>query len=193
MISGLFTWICVQWFKLSGWTIPKNIPKELRTYVMAVAPHTSNVDFFVGVAARKIMKLDVKFMAKKELFKFPVRRLLLNLGGYPVDRSGNRKTSMVDYIVNIFEKTEPFAMCVAPEGTRSKVDSLKTGFYHIALKAGVPIVLVGFDYQKKTIEVADAFLPSGDIEKDMVSMFKFFSSITPKVPENFGLSLSKTL
>ncbi len=159
---------------------------------MAVAPHTSNVDFFVGVAARREMGLDVKFMAKKELFKFPVKRLLLNLGGYPVDRSGNKKTSMVDYVVNIFKKSKPFAMCVAPEGTRSRVEKLKTGFYHIALKAGVPIVLVGFDYQKKTIEVADAFFPTGDIENDMINMFKFFSSISPKVPENFGLSLSKT-
>lgn len=185
MIARFFTWLCVRWFRATGWQIPKSIPADLGSYVMVVAPHTSNIDFFVGVAARSEMKIDVKYLAKKELFTFPVKKLLLNLGGYPVDRSKN--TSLVDAIVDIYKAHDYFAMCVAAEGTRSKVETFKTGFYHIARKAEVPIVMVGFDYDKKWIVASEPFHPTGDIDSDMERMFKFFRKIAAKRPENFGL------
>lgn len=185
MIARLFTWLCVRWFRFSGWQISKNVPSALKSFLLVAAPHTSNLDFFVGVAARAEMKIDTKYLAKRELFKFPVKNLLLNLGGYPVDRSKN--TSLVDTIAEIYAKDENFSMCVAPEGTRSRVETLKTGFYHIALKAKVPIVMIGFDYQKKWIIASEPFWPSGNIDSDMQEMFKFFRTINAKHPENFGL------
>lgn len=182
MISKLFVWLCVQWFHRAGWQIPKAVPRELRQYVLIVVPHTSNVDFFVGIAARKLMHLRCVFLAKKELFRFPVRRTLLNLGGYPVNRS--KKTSMVDYLTGIYASDPDFAICVAPEGTRSRVDEWKTGFYHIAVSAKVPITMVGFDYERKWIVCAEPFMPSGDITADLFKMNSFFDKIVPKVVAN---------
>jgi|SRR5690554_3394268 len=182
MISGLFNWLCVLWFRLSGWRIPKVIPQSIRQYVLVVAPHTSNIDFFVGIAARKIMGLNVKYIAKRELFVFPVKKLLLNLGRFPVDRS--KRGSLVDQMVENFQKIDDFAITVTPEGTRSKVDTWKTGFYHIASKAKVPIIMVGFDYQKKWVVVSEPFYVTDDIENDINEMHKFFENIVPKHPEN---------
>ena len=186
MISKLFVWLCVRWFRFSGWRISKPIPQSLRQYVLVVAPHTSNIDFFVGIAARKVMKLNAKFIAKKELFTFPVKRLLLNLGGFPVDRS--IKGSLVDQMADNYKKISDFAITVAPEGTRSKVNTWKTGFYHIALKAQVPIVMCGFDYQKKWIISSEPFFPSGDMENDIIKMHKFFGKIVPKHPSKSSYS-----
>lgn len=182
MISGLFKWLCVLWFRITGWRAPKGIPPSVRQYVLVVAPHTSNIDFFVGVAARKILKLNVKYIAKRELFKFPIKRLLINLGGFPVDRSAKGK--LVDQMVENFRKIEDFAITVTPEGTRGRVSKWKTGFYYIALNAKVPVVMSGFDYKKKEVLLSDPFYLTGNIESEMDEMHKFFGKITPKHPEN---------
>jgi len=181
VISNLFTWLCVRWFRWRGWSIPKYPPEHIRNYVLVVAPHTSNIDFFVGVAARKILRLKAKYLAKKELFKFPIRSLLLNLGGYPVNRS--KSTSLVDYVVEQFKTVPNFAITVTPEGTRGKVEKWRTGFYHIATKAEVPIIMVGFDYKRKWVVMAEPFLPSGDMDSDFSRMHKFFGKIYPRHPE----------
>ncbi len=181
MISGLFTQLCLLWFKTTGWSIAGSFPPEKKQYILVVAPHTSNIDFFIGVAARHILKINVKYLAKRELFKFPFEGLFLGLGGYPVDRS--KKNSLVDQVVGFFDEDPDFAICVTPEGTRSKTEGWKTGFYVIAQKANVPIVMVGFDYQKKQVIVSDFFDPSGDMEKDILFMHKFFEKIVPKHPE----------
>lgn len=180
MIVRLITWLCVRWFKFNRWQIPKRIPESLRRYVLVVAPHTSNIDFFIGLAARKLMNLDVKFMAKKELFVFPVKQLLLNLGGFAIDRS--KKSSLVDQMVENFHTKPGFAITVTPEGTRSKVGKWKTGFYHIARNASVPVILVGFDYQKRWVVVSDPFEVSGNMESDFEVMHRFFKNIVPKHP-----------
>lgn len=181
MISALFTQLCVWWFKLTGWRIQGAIPFDRKQYVLVVAPHTSNVDFFVGVAARKLLKIDVKYLAKKELFKFPFRGLFLGLGGYPVDRS--KKNSLVDQVVGFFNSPKDFALCVTPEGSRKKTDTWKTGFYVMAQRANVPIVMCGFDFDRKKVIISDFFNPSGDMEADLVYMHQFFEKITPKHPE----------
>jgi 1-acyl-sn-glycerol-3-phosphate acyltransferase len=181
MISRLFTQLCVLWFKWRGWTIEGGFPPEMKQYVLVVAPHTSNVDFFVGVAARKLLGINVKYLAKSELFRFPVRRLLLNLGGYPVDRS--KKNALVDQVTDFFHEQEDFALCVTPEGTRGKVGQWRTGFYIMAVKAEVPIVMVGFDYKYKKVVVSPPFKPSGDMEKDIRFMHGFFEKINSKHPE----------
>jgi 1-acyl-sn-glycerol-3-phosphate acyltransferase len=179
MISRLFVWLCVRWFRSSGWKIEKPFP-ALRKYVLIVAPHTSNVDFPIGVAARNILNINARYVAKKELFIFPIRNLLINLGGYPVDRS--KKNSFVDNVVELFNKIENFAICVTPEGTRSKVDEWKTGFYHMALRAKVPIVPVGFDYSTKTVMIGAPLDASGDIKSDFEKLHLYFSKIRAKHP-----------
>lgn len=181
MISGLFTQLCVLWFKLSGWKIRGDFDPNVKQYILVVAPHTSNTDFFIGVAARRLLKINVKYLAKSELFRVPFKNLFLNLGGYPVDRS--KKNSLVDQVVGFFKRSDDFALCVTPEGTRGKVDQWRTGFYVMAVKAEVPIVMVGFDYKKKEVVVSDFFEPSGELEKDLEFMHGFFEKIHPKHPE----------
>lgn len=181
MISSAFTQLCVWWFKLNGWKMRGAIPDDLKQYVLVVAPHTSNIDFFVGVAARKLLKINVKYLAKKELFKFPFRGMFLGLGGYPVDRS--KKNSLVDQVVGFFKNDPDFALCVTPEGTRDRTDKWKTGFYIMAQKAQVPIVMVGFDYQTHEVVIAEAFEPSGELDSDIEFMHKFFEKIVAKHPE----------
>lgn len=173
--------MCIWWFRSTGWTIPKAVPPELKQYVLIVAPHTSNWDFPIGVAARKIMGLKVRYVAKKELFKWPIRGTLLRLGGYPVDRS--KKTSFVDQVVAFFEEMDDFAITITPEGTRKKVKKWKTGFYHMAIQAKVPIVMVGFDYASKTVKVSDPYIPTGDMDSDFENFHDFFRKITPRFPE----------
>ena len=113
---------------------------------MIVVPHTSNWDFPVGVLARSALSLKISFIGKHTLFRPPHGWIFKALGGVAVDRRKNNK--MVDQIAAIYRQREQFAVCLAPEGTRSKVSQLKSGFYYIALAAGVPIVLVKFELGK---------------------------------------------
>lgn len=148
---------------------------------MIVAPHTSNWDFLVGLAARSILKINTRYLGKKELFRFPFGILFRYLGGYPVDRS--KSANMVEEVANIFKRYEEFSICIAPEGTRSKTDKLKTGFYHIAVRLNIPILMVGFDYQTKEVRIHQPFFPSGHIEADMPEILDFFRTIKGKYPE----------
>ncbi|MCC6385542.1 MAG: 1-acyl-sn-glycerol-3-phosphate acyltransferase [Bacteroidia bacterium] len=148
---------------------------------MIVAPHTSNWDFMVGLAARSILKIDTKYLGKKELFRFPFGGLFRYLGGYPVDRA--RSTNMVDEVVKIYDSHNRFSICIAPEGTREKTEKFKTGFYYIAAKLNIPVVMVGFDYADKEVRIREPFDVSGEIEKDMLHILEFFSTVKGKYPE----------
>ena len=148
---------------------------------MIVAPHTSGWDFLIGVAARGILRLDIKFLAKKELFKFPLGSYFIWMGGYPVDRS--KSTSLVDFVAEAFNKNDKFLLALTPEGTRALVPKLKTGFYYMALKANVPIVMVGFDYGRKEVNLQPPLYPTGSIEEDLEIMLTYFRGIKGKHPE----------
>lgn len=169
-------------FRLWGWRIAGQLPKE-KKYVIVVAPHTSNTDFFVGVCVKYILhNFKPRFLAKNSLFKIPlVGWFLKSIGGYPVDRS--KKMKLVDQIVEIFEREEEFIMTITPEGTRSYVEKWKTGFYFVALKANVPIMMSGFDYEHKVVELKEVFYPSGDVDKDVEKMMAYFRGIKGKYPE----------
>lgn len=148
---------------------------------MIVAPHTSNWDFLIGLAARSILRIKTRYLGKKELFRFPFGILFRCLGGYPVDRS--KQSNMVEEVAKIFNRHEEFSICIAPEGTRSKTDKLKTGFYHIASQLNIPILMVGFDYSKKEVRIHEPFHPSGKMEEDMPKILDFFRTIKGKYPE----------
>lgn len=169
-------------FRLAGWRIKGTFPAELRKYIIAVAPHTSNWDFPVGLAGRSILRLkNVKFLGKSQLFKPPFGWLFRRLGGYPVDRSASH--DMVNQVVAFFNHNPDFILAIAPEGTRHKVEKLKTGFYYIAKKANVPIVPCGFDFSKKQIVIGEQLLPSDDIERDFEMLYRFYRGIRGKNPE----------
>lgn len=174
--------------KLMGWkTKPAgSFPIQEKRYVMIIAPHTSGWDFIIGVLYRSVLRLNrAHYLGKKELFKPPFGFIFRWLGGTPVDRSA--KHNMVDQVVELFNSREEFALALSPEGTRRKVDRLRTGFYNIAKQANVPIVMVGFDYKNKQTIFSEPFFVSADLEGDFESIIRFFAPIQGYYPE-LGLS-----
>jgi len=174
--------IYLFFFKLLGWKIKGSISPGLKKYVMIVAPHTSNVDFLVGLAARSILKLDTKYLAKKELFRFPFGPLFYSLGGYPVDRS--KHTNMVDKVIEIFNSHQRFSICITPEGTRKYSPQWKTGFHKIAIKGNLPIVMVAFDYATKTVFAEPPFYATENMEADIEKIKSYYRQFKGKNPEN---------
>ncbi|MBR9920143.1 MAG: acyltransferase [Bacteroidetes bacterium] len=151
--------------------------------VVAVVPHTSNWDFPLGLFTRWSIGQDIKFIAKSSLFKWPYAWIFRGLGGYPVDRS--KRSNFVDAVVDLFDSKEKFQIAIAPEGTRSKVDKLRTGFYYIAKGANIPIIPTTLNYETKTVSFGKPMLPSEDLEADFAKMEAFFRLAKGKNPE-FG-------
>ncbi len=170
------------YWKFFGWKISGTFPHQYKKIVLAVAPHTHWVDVMTGFIARQALQIEhAKFLGKKELFVWPLGWILRKMGGTPVDRFA--KKGMVDQVVALFNAHETFMLGISPEGTRKRVDSLRTGFYHIAKKAGVPIVPIGFDYANRRVVVGDAFFPGEDEAADLKKIIAFYADITGKRPE----------
>ncbi len=169
-------------FKLLGWTRkgpPQEVPPKC---VIIIVPHTSWHDFYIGALVRRILNLQVNFVAKKELFRPPLGWYLRWMGGYPLDRTpGQRK---VEAIAQIMQRNKHLRLAIAPEGTRKKVTHWKTGFYYIAREAQVPIVMVALDYSKKTVKISSSFHPTKDKASDFQFMHSFYKGAVGKVPEN---------
>ncbi len=178
--------ICWNLFlQMQGWKIRNEFPYHLKKCVIAVGPHTSAWDFVIGLAVRSKLKLyHLNFLGKAELFKGKFGFFFRKMGGYPVDRFSNN--NVVDQVAEQFRIRDQFVLALSPEGTRKKVDKLRTGFYHIALKAGVPIVLAGFDFGRKEISFSEPFLPTGNMEEDFKKIIHFFADKEGKIPE-YGL------
>ena len=166
---------------LWGWKIDVPYPNHIRKSVVMTMPHTSNWDFPIGILIRPIMKTNISFAAKSTLFFFPLGILMRGLGGYPVERS--KHTNLVDTCVGIFNAKSDFILAITPEGTRAKVDKLKSGFYYIAVKADVPIVRCKFDWGTKTTGFSEPFYPTGDYEKDLPELLAWFEGVTGLIPE----------
>ena len=169
--------------RLMGWKSVGGFPNDLKKYVVIVAPHTSGWDFVIGLLFRKVLHLEhAKYLGKHQLFKPPFGFFFRWLGGYPVDRTSSH--NLVDQVVKIFDQHQEFALALSPEGTRKRVDKLKTGFYNIARKAGVPIIMVAFDYQHKQAIVSQPFYVTNNEQADFEKILDFFRPIEGKYPEN---------
>ena len=173
------------YLKIFGWKIAGSPPHHLNKYVIIVGPHTSNLDFVVGVAVRSVTQMKTHFLGKKELFNPPFGFIFRMLGGYPVDRSSNK--NMVDEVVKIFNAHEKFSIALAPEGTRSKVEKLRTGFYHIALNANIPLAMASLDFKNREVKFSEPFNLTGDKSRDFEKIFDFFRNVSGKNPE-LGMS-----
>ncbi|MEZ4917437.1 MAG: 1-acyl-sn-glycerol-3-phosphate acyltransferase [Chitinophagales bacterium] len=186
MIAKLF-------LKLIGWKVQEVMPKGIDRCVMIASPHTSNWDFPIAKAAFVIMKIPLRFTVKDSLFKFPYNLIFGPLGGIPINRTpkkeGEERPSTVQAMANMFKENDKIAVMVTPEGTRSKRTEWKTGFYHVAKLAGVPIALGFLDYKKKLAGVGKVLYPSDDMEKDMREIMSFYKNITGKHPEKFSVDL----
>ncbi len=168
-------------FKLTGWTTKGGVPPEIRKCVLVAAPHTSNWDFFYCMCALYLMKVNVKFLAKKSLFNFPLGLVMYPTGGIPVDRTKN--TNMVETMVKMFAERDDFVLMIPAEGTRGKVKEWKSGFYHTAVQSGVPIMMGYLDYKFKVAGIENVFYPSGDFEADLPKIKAYYKGIHAKHPE----------
>ncbi|WP_020595237.1 1-acyl-sn-glycerol-3-phosphate acyltransferase [Spirosoma panaciterrae] len=170
MLSALARWL----FKVAGWQLVGNVT-NLPKAIWVVAPHTTNWDFFVGLGARAATRIWIQYLAKSSLFTWYSGWLFRALGGKPVYR--DRSHNLVDAIVDVFDQNTYLHICIAPEGTRSNVKKLKTGFYFIALQANVPLILTGFDWPRKQVIFSEPVYVTGNYEADMVVFYEFFSNI----------------
>ena len=157
-----------------GWSFEGAVPNVSKA-VIIVAPHTSNWDFFVGVAAMFALGLRVVFLGKHTLFTWPLGPVMRWLGGVPVNRREAR--GVVDETVEMFAARDQMILGLAPEGTRDSVDRWKTGFYYVALESGVPIVPVAFDYRRRVIRFGEGFDPTGNLEDDLLILENYFFGI----------------
>lgn len=154
-------------------------PKGVKKCVVIVMPHTSWHDFYLGLLLRRIWGVEIKFLAKKELFKPLWGWYFRWMGGTSLDRTPGQKK--VEAIAASFEGKEEFRLALAPEGTRKKVKELKTGFYYISKMAEVPIVMVAFDFGRKRVKVSNPLYPTEDREQDFEKIKDFYKDVTGKV------------
>lgn len=166
---------------LLRWKIVGQFSNDVKKTVVVVAPHTSWHDFYIGALARKILKVPIHFIAKKELFDSAFGWYFRWMGGSPINRSSSQ--NKVDQIVEIFNSKKEFRLAITPEGTRKKVKTWKTGFYYVAKKANVPITSVAFDYATKTVSISKPYYITGNYDKDLRHIRSFFSDAVGKVPE----------
>ena len=183
LANKLQSLIGLSFLKLTGWEAVGNVP-DTPKFVMLMAPHTSNWDFLFILAILYVLSIKFYWFGKKEIFRWPIKNLAKWLGGIPVDRS--LKQNMVQQIVEIIQSREQFIVGISPEGTRSNAKHWKTGFYHIAHQAQIPIVFTFLDYGRKEGGFGPIMNPTGNIEEDMKTIRKFYSGITAKHPDKFG-------
>jgi 1-acyl-sn-glycerol-3-phosphate acyltransferase len=165
---------------LLGWKVSGELPNTPK-FVAAVAPHTSNWDFVVAVSTMLAMNLRVKFMGKKDIFIWPFKSVLQSWGGIPIDR--HAKNGVVEQMVEQFKSNEQLILGIAPEGTRSKTKKWKSGFLHIALQSGVPVVPVSLDFAEKELKFHPAIELSNDIDAELECIKNKFASVCAKNPQ----------
>lgn len=175
-------WLGNLMLKLSGWRIVGEMPNE-KKFIMAVAPHTSNWDFLVGIQVKFALNLRLHFLAKDSLFFWPFGIWLKYIGGMPINRRAAH--GVVGQMVDKFEQKEQLIIVVAPEGTRSKVERWKTGFLQIAKRASVPVVPVQMDYRTKQIIFFPARHVEGDIPVEIDNFIAVYEQSSAKNPQNF--------
>lgn len=183
-------------FAIFGWTFKDHVGGGYNRCVMIAAPHTSNWDLLFARAAFYLMDIPVRYTVKKEWMRFPFSLVFGPLGAIAIDRSpkkaGEERQSMTEAMIDLFNKNKDLAVMVTPEGTRSLRTKWKTGFYHVAVGAKVPIGLGYLDYKKREAGVGKLIYPSGDMEKDMREIMAFYKNIQGKHPEKFSVDLDYT-
>lgn len=176
-----------------GWTLKTPMPEGTDRCVMIASPHTSNWDLVFMVASFDMMNIPLRFTIKHEWLRFPFKRLMLSMGAIGIDRSpkkpGDPRPNMTDVMADLFKGRDRIALVVTPEGTRSLRTKWKTGFYYVAVKAGVPIGLGYLDYKKKEAGVGKMVYPSGDMTKDLQEIMEFYKDIAPHTPAKFSVDL----
>ena len=170
--------------RLQGWQVQGSLPPEATKCVLIAAPHTSNWDLPYTLMVAFCLRLRIYWMGKASLFRGPFGPLMRWLGGIPVDRSKNNNL-VAAAAAAIVAAEGPLQLVVPPEGTRGKTRHWKTGFYFIALQAQAPIVLAYMDYARKVSGLGPVFVPTGDVEKDMLEIKRFYVGVRGRNENQF--------
>ncbi len=177
----MLRWFWKLYWNIKGWKVVGSFPYHYKKMVMIVGPHTSWTDILVAFAARNELKIfDAKFLGKKELFIGPLGWLLRSMGGTPVDRSV--KHGVVKQVAHLFDTHETFLLGISPEGTRKRVDKLRSGFYHISKTAQVPILPIGLDFENRHLVLGEPLFTSNDEAADIKKIIAFFAALKGKKP-----------
>jgi 1-acyl-sn-glycerol-3-phosphate acyltransferase len=172
IITPFFRFMTKIILRLTGWQVEGQLP-ALPKFIIIGAPHTSNWDFLLFLAVVFTLRVKVRYFGKAELFRPPFGFLFYWCGGIPVDRS--KSVGLVEQVVNAIKVSQEFILVIAPEGTRGQVGSWKSGFYHIARGAEIPIIPAYVDGRRKTIGIGEAFTLTGALETDMQTIQAFFA------------------
>lgn len=178
--NALAEWIGRRVLGLLGWRIEGELPR-LDQFVAIGAHHTSNWDFVIFIAVKFVLRLNARWFGKHTLFRWPFGYLMRAWGGIPIRRDRAHRT--VEQAIQAFREHPQFLLVLSPEGTRKKVARWRMGFYHIALGAGVPIVLGALDYQNQRVVIGPTFWPTGDEAADLKAILAFYRPFVPKKPE----------
>ena len=170
--------------KKMRWTLDVTEPHPDK-FIICLAPHTSNWDFIIGQLYSSAEGMKSNFLMKKEWFFWPLGPIFRRLGGIPVFRS--KKSSMTDNLAEAARQADHFMLCITPEGTRKPTTEWKKGFYFIAQKAEIPILLYGVDYEQRLIRCTKTMIPNGDVEAQMREIQLYYKDFKGKKPENFTI------
>lgn len=184
--NRLSQWIGLILMHLIGWRMRgefPNVPKGM----LVIAPHTSNYDGVVSVAAILALRLQLFFFVKDSAFIWPFGGLMRWFGAVPVDRESSR--DMVGFTTSKYSSKDALMLAIAPEGTRKSSPAWKTGFYWIAHHAGVPLIMVSFDYSKKEVVILGSLSPTGNIEQDLPLIIGSFKGMVPRHPDRLSAPL----
>jgi 1-acyl-sn-glycerol-3-phosphate acyltransferase len=184
IINSLLRSFSRIFLKLAGWKVLGALPTQASKSVLIAAPHTSNWDLPFTLMVAFVLRLNVYWIGKASIFRFPFGPLMRWLGGIAVDRSKTNNLVAASAQA-ITEAQGALQLVVPPEGTRSKTRYWKTGFYHIAVTARVPIVMAYMDYERRISGLGPMFVPSGDIEADMVQIKAFYAPFKGKNAAQF--------
>lgn len=179
--SGLIKyWIARLFMAILGWNVSGELP-ENKKFVLIGAPHTSNWDFFLGLATIFIFRVKARWLGKDAIFIWPVGILLRALGGIAINRQ--HPHGVVGQMVNTLTQSDQQVILLAPNGTRKKMPNWRSGFYQIAHQANVPIVCGCLDFNRKEAHLGLSLLPTGDVKKDMDRIRNFYKDVHAKYPE----------
>jgi 1-acyl-sn-glycerol-3-phosphate acyltransferase len=184
IVNSVLRLFSVVVMKVLGWKVDGVLPPNGSKSVLIAAPHTSNWDFPYTLMTAFVLGLNIRWMGKSSLFSFPFGGIMRWLGGISVDRS--QSTNLVaNAAQSLRDSADPMQLVVPPEGTRSKARYWKTGFYYIAVTAGVPIVMAYMDYPRKRAGLGPALMPTGDIDQDMIIIKAFYAQHQGKNIDQF--------
>ena len=176
----LLRWFSIFFLKITGWRAEGRLP-AIPKFILVGAPHTSNWDLPYMLFIVFVFRAQIYWMGKETIFRKPFKKFFKWLGGISIDRS--KSYNVVAQSIQQFKESENLILAIAPSGTRKKVKKWKTGFYHIAKGANIPISLGFLDYRRKAGGFGPLLYPTGDFDADMKIIGEFYAGVTGKHPE----------